>query len=200
MSNYSATMESGLDWRTEPDAHRLPNAILGMILFVAAEIMFFAALISAYTITRASALGGVWPPPDQPLLPTARTAVNTAALLLSGVLLWWGNRSLRSAPVMAWRFLASSLVLGIAFVSLQGVEWVALLRQGLTVSSSTEGSFFYLIVGAHALHAVAAIVALAWAYWRLRRGTLPPQLFTSARIFWYFVVLLWPLIYWRVYL
>jgi heme/copper-type cytochrome/quinol oxidase subunit 3 len=200
MSNHSATLESVLDWRTEKDVRRLPNAILGMILFVAAEIMFFAALISAYTITRASALGGVWPPPEQPLLPAERTAFNTALLLFSGVLLWWGNRSLRSAPVMAWRFLASSLALGIAFVSLQGVEWVALLRQGLTVRSSTEGSFFYLIVGAHALHAVAAIVAMAWVYWRVRRGALSPQVFTAARIFWYFVVLLWPLIYWRVYL
>ncbi len=200
MSNHGATMESAWPWRAEGGARGLPNAILGMILFVAAETMFFAALISAYTITRASALGGVWPPPDQPLLPVGRTAVNTAALLLSGVLLWLGNRSLRTDAAMAWRSLGASLLLGIAFVSLQGVEWVALLRQGLTVSSSTEGSFFYLIVGAHALHAVAAIVALAWVFFRLRRGALPPQIFTAVRIFWYFVVILWPLIYWRVYL
>jgi len=200
MSNIGATMEAACPWRAGRDERGLPNAILGMILFVAVEIMFFAALISAYTIARASALGSVWPPPDQPLLPVGRTAVNTAALLLSGLLLWLGNRALRTNDTVAWRSLSASLLLGIAFVSLQGMEWGALLRQGLTVSSSSEGSFFYLIVGAHALHAVAAIAALAWSLFRLRRAALPPQIFTAVRIFWYFVVIVWPLIYWRVYL
>ena len=57
-----------------------------MIIFVVAEIMFFAALMSAHTIARATVLGGVWPPAGQPRLPVERTAFNTAILLLSGAL------------------------------------------------------------------------------------------------------------------
>ena len=68
----------------------------------------------------------------------------------------------------ALRYVAGAIVCGIAFVSLQGVEWVALLREGLTMTSSTHGAFFYLIVGAHALHAVAAIIALTWVYVLMR--------------------------------
>lgn len=193
-------MQSAVHLSADSDTRRLPSVVLGTILFVAAEVMFFAALISAHTIARSAAIGGVWPPPGQPRLPVERTAVNTAALLLSGILLWIGNRHLRTAPALARRYLAGAIALGIAFVSLQGVEWVALLREGLTLTSSSHGAFFYLIVGTHALHAVAAIVALAWMYFRMLRGKVVPENFTATQIFWYFVVVLWPVIYLRVYL
>lgn len=200
MSNQSPAMEFALRLGTHSDARRVPNAVLGTIVFVVAEIMFFAALISAHTIARASAMGGMWPPPGQPRLPVERTAINTAALILSGILLWLANRFMRSAPRVARRYLEGSIALGVAFVSLQGVEWARLLRQGLTLTSSSAGSFFYLIVGTHALHAVAAIGFLAWVYFRLCRGSLRPEIFTATQVFWYFVVALWPIIYLRVYL
>jgi cytochrome c oxidase subunit 3 len=198
-SSQSPAMEFALRLGTHSDARRVPNAVLGTIVFVVAEIMFFAALISAHTIARASAMGGMWPPPGQPRLPFERTAINTAALILSGVLLWLANHFMRSAPRVARRYLEGSILLGIAFVSLQGVEWIRLIREGLTLTSSAAGSFFYLIVGTHALHAIAAIGFLIWAYFRLYRGSLKPEVFSATQVFWYFVVALWPIIYWRVY-
>jgi cytochrome c oxidase subunit III len=179
---------------------RLPNSVLGMIIFVATEIMFFSALISAHTIARATVPGGVWPPVGQPRLPVERTAFNTAILLLSGVLLVIANRRARESFEKALPYVGGAIATGVAFVLLQGVEWVALLREGLTMSSSTHGAFFYLIVGAHALHAVVAIVALAAVYFPMRRGTLTPSRFAATQVFWYFVVLVWPVIYLRVYL
>jgi heme/copper-type cytochrome/quinol oxidase subunit 3 len=174
--------------------------VLGMIIFVAAEIMFFAALMSAHTIARATVLGGVWPPPGQPRLPVERTAFNTAILLLSGALLLVANRRARESQEKARPYVAGAILTGAAFILLQGVEWVRLLREGLTMTSSSHGAFFYLIVGAHALHAVVAIVALAAVYFPMRRGMLSPSRFAATQVFWYFVVLLWPIIYLRVYL
>jgi len=201
MSNSpSPAMEFALRLGSHSDARRVPNAVLATMVFVGAEIMFFAALISAHTIARASALGGMWPPPGQPRLPVGRTAINTAALLVSGVMLWLANRFLTRAPKTAQRYLEAAILLGAAFVSLQGVEWVRLIREGLTLTSSAHGSFFYLIVGTHALHAVVAIAALAWVYTRMRAGTLKTEVFTATQVFWYFVVALWPIIYLRVYL
>ena len=193
-------MEFALRLGSHSDARRVPSAVLGTIIFVAAEVMFFAALMSAHTIARASAVGGVWPPPGQPRLPVGRTAINTAALLASGALLWLANRLLERAPRTAQRYLEAAILLGVAFVSLQGIEWIRLIREGLTLTSSSQGSFSYLIVGTHALHALAAIAALGWVYLRSRRGTLRPEVFTAIQVFWYFVVLLWPVIYLRVYL
>ena len=93
-----------------------------------------------------------------------------------------------------------SLALGAFFVLFQGTEWLGLIREGLTLRSSTYGAFFYLIVGAHALHAVAAISCLAWAWARLRQGILSDSEFKTVQVFWYFVVLVWPIIYFQVYL
>lgn len=186
--------------RSAPGMRRLSNAVLATAIFIAAELMFFAALMSAHTIARATARGGVWPPLDQPRLPIEQTAVNTAALLLSGVLLWMGARLADRASEAAKRCVLGAILLGVAFVSLQGVEWIGLLREGLTLTSSSHGGFFYLIVGTHALHAVVALVALAWTYFGTLRKTVAPDVFTASRLFWYFVVLLWPVIYLRVYL
>ncbi len=200
MSSPTTTLEPRLA-RPNPDAgNRLPNSVLAMIIFVVAEIMFFAALMSAHTIARATVLGGVWPPAGQPRLPVERTAFNTAILLLSGALLFIANRRARAGYEKARPYVAGAIATGIAFVLLQGVEWVALLREGLTMQSSTHGAFFYLIVGAHALHAVVAIAVLTAIYFPMRCGTLARSTFAATQVFWYFVVLLWPVIYLRVYL
>lgn len=177
----------------------IPSGVMGMLIFVVAEAMCFAGFISGFTIVRSGALPGMWPPPDQPRLPAAETALNTSALLLSAATLFWAHRRFRQAPQSARAPLWVTFFLGAAFVGLQGKEWVALLGQGLTLTSSPLGSFFYLIVGAHALHAVAALGMLAYSAWALRRGTLTANAFLTAQVFWHFVVLLWPFIYLRVY-
>ena len=202
MSSSTTTLEARVAGSPTTAADkRLPNSVLAIVIFVVTEIMFFAALISAHTIARATVLGGVWPPAGQPRLPVERTAFNTAILLLSGVFLAVANRRARGGRYeRALSYVAGAIAAGAAFVLLQGVEWVRLLREGLTMTSSAHGAFFYLIVGAHALHAVVAIAALAAIYFPMRRGTLAPSTFTAVQVFWYFVVLLWPVIYLRVYL
>jgi cytochrome c oxidase subunit 3 len=177
----------------------LPSQVLGMLIFVLAEIMFFAGLISAYMIVKAGSVGS-WPPPGQPRLPVEATAFNTAALLLSGVALLWARRAYRIAPERAVKPLLAAIALGACFVIFQGVEWVSLLGQGLTVTSSAHGSFFYLIVGAHALHAIAALVALAVVWAGLYQGKRVRNQFAGVQVFWYFVVGMWPIIYYKVYL
>jgi heme/copper-type cytochrome/quinol oxidase subunit 3 len=150
------------------------NAAFGMALFVFVEVMLFAGFISAFGIVRANALPGAWPPPGQPRLPVARTALNTVALLLSGAALFVAGRRFRGPrPESARGWMAAALLLG---------------------------AFFYTIVGAHALHAVVALVVLALVWRAMREGQLTESRFGAARIFWYFVVLVWPLLYWRVYL
>ena len=52
----------------------------------------------------------------------------------------------------------------------------------------------------HAIHAIGAILALAWAWFRLRAGRLTSTEFVTVQIFWYFVVLVWPFLYLQVYL
>jgi len=176
----------------------LPNGVLGMLVFLLTEVMLFAGLISAFLIIRSQAI--VWPPPGQPRLPIEQTAFNTAALLASGIALYFARRVFRRDPAQALRPLGLSIALGLFFVVFQGFEWAALLGQGLTMQTSSLGSFFYLIVGIHALHAVGAIGLLVHVFLRLRRGWLSSGLLATSELLWYFVVGVWPVLYLVMYL
>lgn len=169
-----------------------------MLIFVVTEVMLFSGFISAFTITRASY--NTWPPLGQPRLPVSATAFNTLALLASGVLLIVANRVFTRNPANTQRWLLGSLALGVVFVVFQGFEWVQLIGEGLTLTSSNHGAFFYLIVGLHAAHAVVAILALGRVYWLLARRHLERSTLLATSIFWYFVVGVWPVLYLRVYL
>lgn len=178
----------------------VPNAVLGVIVFVMAEVMFFSGLLSAFVITRTTVGPGAWPPPGQPRLPIAATAVNTGALLLSAAVLFVAGRLHRRRSTAAGVTLGAAMLLGAWFVLGQGREWVALIRQGLTLTSSTHGAFFYVIVGCHGLHALCALVALGWSFFRLQRARLASGTLAAVSVFWYFVAGIWPLLYYQIYL
>ncbi len=176
----------------------IPSGVMGMLIFIFTETMLFAGMISAFTIVKSSAL--VWPPPDQPRLPIEETAFNTAALLASGVALYFARRAFQRNREEAKRPLLLAMGLGAFFVVFQGVEWVRLVGEGLTLTSSSMASFFYLIVGVHALHAVVALGLLVQTWNRLQRGWLASSQLATAEVFWYWVVGMWPILYLVVYL
>ena len=67
------------------------TALLGMLLFIASEVMFFAGLFAAYFNVRASTLP-VWPPPEgaefivTPVHPSSATII----LVISSFTMQWG--------------------------------------------------------------------------------------------------------------
>jgi cytochrome c oxidase subunit 3 len=176
------------------------SEVLGMLILVLTEVMFFAGLLSAYNIVGARSAAGIWPPPTDPPLPVDATIAPTAALLLSGGLVYWAGRRFSKGVQSPLGPVAVAGLLAAWFVVAQVVEFAGMVGKGLTLSSSAHGGFFYLIVGAHALHAVVALLVLGWAGWRLQAGKMSAALFAAVRVYWYFVVGLWPFLYWVVYL
>ncbi len=169
-------------------AGRRSNVILGMLLLLATEAMFFSGLISAYLVARGNA--GEWPPAGQPRLPMLVTAINTGVLLASGVAGWisYKSKSLR------WMGIAS--VLGLVFLLIQGSEWIRLVSFGLTTVSSIYGAFFYLIVGAHGIHVAAGLLLLGLLILKSKSASM----WTAGIMYWAFVVAIWPLLYLLVYI
>lgn len=179
----------------------LPNGTLAMVFFLFAETMFFAGLISAYWVLRSGF--EVWPPADQPRLPVGATAFNTAFLLLSGLTMVQAWRSLAQPYTGKLKFwLAATLGLGSVFLLLQGYEWVRLIGFGLTTRSSLYGGTFYLLIGMHALHVLGALIFLVLALGKIRGFLIQSRqrrLVTQAALYWFFVVMLWPVLYGLVY-
>jgi len=165
--------------------------VLGMALLLFTEVMFFGGLISSYLVLRTRTV--LWPPIGQSRLPEWLAAANTVVLLASGLLAW---KSARVSGPTARRLSSLSIALGACFVSLQVFEGVRLVAHGVTMSSSVFGSVFYALVGGHALHAVCGLALYVWAV-HTRVGV---HTMTAARMYWYFVVTLWPVLWALVYL
>jgi len=189
-----------------PDPHPpagpvVSNARLGMLVFLGAEAMFFAGLIGAFLVFRLGSL--TWPPPGQPRLPLAVTGVNTGILLLSGYTMSRSLRAMRAGNPggLAGGLLATTL-LGALFLGVQGVEWARLVHFGLTLSAGTYGATFYTLIGIHALHVLGAllwvlVMLLGGARRRFPAG--PRVSLELCGMYWYFVVGLWPVLFWLVY-
>ncbi len=177
----------------------VPSSVLGMIIFVLTEMMFFGALISAFLIIKSGNI--MWPPQDQPRLPISLTAVNTMFLVASGVCVYFSNKAFAArSDSWAKKQLGIAIALALVFVGIQSYEWVRMLGHGLTMRSSTYGSFFYMIIGCHALHVFAALTFLIRIYLKFETVALKPSSYWGVQVFWYFVVGVWPVLYYLVYL
>ena len=189
----------GRDDRPEPP---ISNARLGVILFIGAEGMFFAGLLSAFLVFRTGST--VWPPPFQPRLPIVVTAVNTCILLWSSYTMHRALRAIRrgnAVELVDW--LAVTALLGIIFLSVQGYEWARLLQFGLTLSSSVYGATFYTLIGCHAAHVFGAVIWLLIIFAIAKKHRFTSERFVGVQvcgIYWYFVVALWPILFGVVYL
>ncbi len=178
------------------------NARLGMAVFLSFEAMFFAGLIGAFVVFRMGS--PLWPPPGQPRLPIVVTWVNTAILLFSACTMWSALRAVRIEDRQGLRTaLSVTALLGTIFLVIQGSEWIRLIGHGLTMSAGIYGATFYTLIGCHGLHVLGAVIWLAIVRVAIRgnrfsaRGRVSVEL---CGMYWYFVVALWPVLFWLVYL
>ncbi|MBT4630035.1 MAG: heme-copper oxidase subunit III [Deltaproteobacteria bacterium] len=196
-----ATSEVSLTNQPKRAKPPVSSGVIGILIFMVTEAMFFAALISAYLVIRS----GIeeWPPWGQPRLPIETTAFNTLVLLLSGLTMGFSRNLLQKQKFQEGRrLLGISILLGTFFMVAQGYEWVQLVNFGMTVSSSVYGGLFYLIIGAHGFHVVGVLAVLIHAWNRLgaSNNSINVEGLIPLQLLWYFVVCVWPVLYVLVYL
>jgi len=181
---------------------RIANARIAVVMLIAAETMLFTGLIGAYLVLRFGTV--VWPPAGQPRLPIPVTAANTLLLFLSAWTMSRATRALRAMDVSgALRALRVTAFLGAAFVAVQGSEWARLLAHGLTLGSSVYGATFYVLIGAHATHVLAALLWVLGVLFVLRKGPITARRRVGAEVcatYWYYVCFLWAILFPLVYL
>lgn len=176
----------------------MANVLLGTILFVIVEVMFFVALISAYLVIR-SGSGLRWIPPGEVRLPVTATALNTTILLISGILMILATTQFYKGIAKSRKFFIWSMILGIFFVMFQGQEWIKLIAQGMTMLSGVFGATFFLLIGTHALHAVTAIMAMVYLLIKMKNKVIKVEHLQAMMVYWLFIVCIWPILYGLVY-
>ncbi|MCV2491324.1 heme-copper oxidase subunit III [Geodermatophilus sp. YIM 151500] len=182
-----------------------PNMVsVGTIIWLSSELMFFAGLFAMYFTARARAGAEEgWPPePTELNLPYA--LVFTIILVASSVTCQYGVFAAEQGNVYGLRrWFALTFVMGLVFVLGQAFEYVQLVEEGTSISSSTYGSVFYLTTGFHGLHVIGGLVAFVYVLIRSTMGRFTPAQATSAIVvsyYWHFVDVVWIGLFATIYL
>lgn len=176
----------------------------GIILFITREACFFFAFFWAFyhsSLSTRVEIGNIWPPKHiQPIHPFDVPLLNTTVLLTSGATITWAHIALlRSKWLEATTGIAVTLLLGLVFTSLQGLEYVCC---SFTIADSIYGRTFFVATGFHGLHVVFGTVFISVIWARHLKGH-----FSSAHHFgfegrawyWHFVDVVWLFLFVRVY-
>ena len=168
---------------------RLPLLVVGIVIFLGSELMFFAALFGMYFTLRARA--PAWPPPgtDLPLLlPTISTTIllsSSFTMQMALVRVKQGN-----GPAMK-RWIWISFVMGWLFLAGQFHDY---LGANFQIGTNVYGSAFYTMTGFHALHVFAGLLAMLVALGRAAAGAYSKEDHASLEAvayYWHFVDVVW---------
>ncbi len=208
-SHALTTTEHGPVAGLAHDAHGgISNPVLGMLLFITSEVMFFAGLFAAYFNVRANA--PQWPP----LNPETGEAFHVAILPLVGpatILLIlssftcqmavWAIR--RDDRVGFIRGIAVTFVIGVVFLLMQVTDYLLLAEEGITLSAGTFGTTYFTLTGFHGAHVFGGAIMLGVVLYRGMAGQFSARhhdAVEAASLYWHFVDVVWILLFSLLYL
>jgi cytochrome c oxidase subunit III len=186
-----------------PIAHqssRVDAPTLGMLLFIASEIMLFGSFFTVYFFARVVSGPSQWPP-EGFHLPVFVAGINTIILLTSSFTMHWALQAIKRGNRAGMQAgLVLTLALGLTFLLTQIREYS---RVGFSPQDQAFGSTFYGLTGLHGAHVFVGLTILTFATIRAFRGH-----FTAAEhrgveisgIYWHFVDVMWIVVYTTVYI
>ena len=186
----------------------------GMLLFIASEVMFFAAWFWAFFDValypgvnspelsgRMDAINGIFPPEEITLIePFGIPLLNTLILLASGGTVTWAHHALRNNDRKNFLiFLFLTVVLGFIFTGFQAYEYK---HAGFKIDEGIYQSTFYMATGFHGVHVIIGSIFLLVCFFRGLAGHFKPEKhlgFEFAAWYWHFVDVVWLFLFTFVY-
>lgn len=201
--------------RPHVTVHRPDMTKIGVIVWLASDLMFFAGLFAVYFTHRAVAGPEVWEQ-SSGLLNLPFAAANTLILVSSSVTCQLGAMAaerfqpkrtgslfnLRLWGLQEW--FALTYILGAVFVAGQIWEYAELFNEGLTLQGSTFGSVFYIATGFHGLHVLGGLIGflfvLARSFTTVNFGHREATQAVVVSFYWHFVDAVWIVLFAVIYL
>jgi cytochrome c oxidase subunit 3 len=185
-----------------PIAHqssRVSSTTLGMLLFIASEVMLFGSFFAAYFFIRVVAQPE-WPPPGfHP--PKFVGGVNTIILVTSSFTMHWALQSIKKGHRAGLQAgLVLTLAMGLSFLVTQMIEYA---RVGVGPGTDAYWSVFFGLTGLHGAHVFVGLTLLTMVTIRAFRGHYSPEHHEGVElpgIYWHFVDVMWIIVYTTVYL
>ena len=179
-----------------PEGMSMP--LLGMVLFIASEVMFFGGLFAAYFNIRATA--DEWPPNGIEELHATLPAIFTVLLVLSSVTMQIAVFAIRRGDVRALtRWTAITILLGVVFLCGQVYDYSTL---DFTIRDGVFGSTFYMLTGFHGAHVFGGVVYLIIVLMRSMTGQFSARHHAAvegASMYWHFVDVVWIALFFTLY-
>ncbi|HZS37038.1 MAG TPA: cytochrome c oxidase subunit 3 [Polyangia bacterium] len=185
----------------------------GMWVFLASEVLLFAALFALYGSYRAM-YGADFQ--DAVKHNTLRYGtVNTYILLTSSLTVALSVWSVRGARYrLAVTLLLSTILLGVAFLVVKTFEYLEHIKEGAlpgayyhlaqlpTYGANRFYTLYWVMTGLHAVHVTGGIIVLAWLTWRAAHRFYTPERHVTLEmgtLYWHLVdviwIFLWPILY-----
>jgi heme/copper-type cytochrome/quinol oxidase subunit 3 len=173
------------------------NAVLGMLLFVISEAMFFMGFLAVYFTAYAAA--NVWPPKAVPIPPIGLPTAAVIVLILSVATMMQAKRSGQGdgRGVVLWT--GCTLVLAVGFAVLLGLSYRGL---GFHTDTDIYGSLFWVLSIVAIAHVIGGVVFFVLILIQARAGELQLRQdpLKAAAIYWNFVAVVGVLLYAIFYL
>ncbi|SLN33282.1 cytochrome c oxidase subunit 3 [Oceanibacterium hippocampi] len=176
----------------------------GMVLFIASEVMFFAAWFWAYfnaSLFPTEAMGGVWPPEGiETFDPWHLPFLNTLILLTSGTTVTWAHHALQHGDRKGLvNGLILTVILGALFTCVQAYEYS---HAAFGFTDGIYASTFYMATGFHGFHVLVGTIFLLVCLVRAMKGQFKPDHhfgFEAAAWYWHFVDVVWLFLFCCIY-
>ena len=177
---------------------RTPSPLgVGVIVWLASELMFFAGLFAAYFTLRS--INDPWPP-DDVHLETARTAVATVVLVAS-------SGAIHMAVVAAKRQDRRAAAAWLGVTSFMGALFLVNLvleyaEADFAIDDHAYGSIFYLLTGFHGLHVLGGLIFMGAVAAAITGRSRAPtfQTVEVCGYYWHFVDVVWVFMFATIYL
>ena len=192
----------------------ISNPILGMILFITSEVMFFSGLFAAYFATRAA--NQPWPPnncegvsgPCHPfgelLDPLGLIMVATIILVASSFTCQFAVWSIRRGDRRGFvRNISVTFVLGVIFLIMQAYDYTILFSEGMTIGSGSFATTYFTLTGFHGAHVFGGVLMLGVILYRGMAGQFSAKhhdAVEAVSLSWHFVDVVWILQFSILYL
>jgi cytochrome c oxidase subunit III len=182
------------------------NAKLGIWLFLASEVMLFAALFSTYIVLRTGAAPGAWRTGVEFGLSVPLATLNTVVLITSSVTMVMSWAALKMKDFGKFRLnLLLTLLLSCGFLVIKTIEYTAKFQHGYFPSTHTFYAIYFTMTGLHGLHVIGGMIVNGYL---LGPGSkmwqTEPERFTGrievAGLYWHFVDLVWIFLFPVLYL